>query len=92
MAWFRNYYRCSDCREEWDDEWCCTCVDDCPHCGERHMSPYESEDLTEIIRRDASAFVVLRSRESAEHAPDYEQVASFPTIEQAAAYLSSTDR
>ena len=32
--------------DEWADEWDCTCDDDCPECGFRHVSPVESEDGT----------------------------------------------
>ena len=42
---FRNYYRCASCFCEWEDVWTATCDDDCPQCGARHMSPYESEDV-----------------------------------------------
>jgi DNA-directed RNA polymerase subunit RPC12/RpoP len=44
---FRNYYRCANCGGEWNDVWSAQCDDDCPHCGARHMSPYESEDVEE---------------------------------------------
>ena len=47
MAWFRNYYKCERCGSHWADEWSATCDDDCPRCGARHMSPYESEDVEE---------------------------------------------
>ena len=47
MAWFRNYYRCARCGQEWIDEWSAMCDDDCPHRGARHMSPYKSEDAGE---------------------------------------------
>jgi DNA-directed RNA polymerase subunit RPC12/RpoP len=40
---FENYYRCPDCDNEWSDIWTATCDDDCPKCGHRHVSPYESE-------------------------------------------------
>jgi hypothetical protein len=59
------------------------------------MSPEESEDLTEVIRRADSGFVLLRSPDTAEHAPDYEEVLTFPTLKLAEAYLdsgSSSDR
>ena len=42
---FQNRYRCSECGREWTDIWSAQCDDDCPHCGARHMSPYESEDV-----------------------------------------------
>ena len=53
------------------------------------MSPYESDDLTEVIEERAGAFVVLRSPETAEHAPDYCEIAKFSTQEQAETYLTS---
>jgi DNA-directed RNA polymerase subunit RPC12/RpoP len=92
MAWFRNYYKCADCGREWEDQWSATCDDDCPHCGARHMSPYDSDDLTEIIESRDEAFVVLRSPEAAEHTPDYEEIAKFSTLTEAEAYLESVDR
>ena len=52
------------------------------------MSPGESDDLTEIIEEREGRFVVLRSPETAEHEPDYFEVATFPTHEQAEAYLT----
>lgn len=42
---FQNYYRCPECMEEWSDVWTATCDDDCPKCGTRHISPYDSEEL-----------------------------------------------
>jgi predicted nucleic acid-binding Zn-ribbon protein len=42
---YRNFYRCDDCGHEWQDEWSCMCDDDCPECGSRHWTPYESEDV-----------------------------------------------
>jgi hypothetical protein len=53
------------------------CDDDCPNCGARHAAPIESEDLTRVIVPDASAFVVLRSPDSAEDRPDYEEIGRF---------------
>ena len=78
MAWFRNHYECARCGQEWTDEWSCTCDDDCPHCGARHMSPYESDDLTETSEWRANEVVLFMSPDSAEHFPDYRQVAVFP--------------
>ena len=88
MAWFLNYYICERCDATWTDEWSCMCDDDCPHCGARHMSPRKSDDLTELIKRQGHEFVVLWSPETAEHSPDYRELASFPTREQAEAYLA----
>ena len=91
MAWFRNYYKCASCGSEWNDDWSCMCDDDCPHCGARHMSPYESDDLTEVIRPRDGGFVVLRSPDTAEHLPDYCEVGRFSTRAQAEACLMSAD-
>lgn len=52
-----------------------------------HMSPHDSDDLTEIIELRNGAFVVLWSPETAEHDPDYRELWTFPTREQAEAYL-----
>ena len=49
MAWYRNHNECDRCGGEWTDEWSCMCDDDCPDCGARHLSPYDSDDLTEIV-------------------------------------------
>jgi len=43
MTWYINYYQCSDCKEEWEDEWDCMCNDKCPKCG-REIEPYKSEE------------------------------------------------
>lgn len=89
MAWFCNHYTCDRCGKSWDDEWSCMCDDDCPHCGARHMSPDDSDDLTEVIVRDRNKFVVLWSPETAEHDPDYRELGAFPTREKAEAFLRS---
>ena len=91
MAWFRNRYSCDRCEFEWEDEWSCMCDDECPECGARDMCPYDGIDLTEVVEERAHAFVVLRSPESAEYDPDYEEVAEFPTRELAGAYLCRND-
>jgi LmbE family N-acetylglucosaminyl deacetylase len=83
MAWFLNYYTCDRCGSTWTDEWSCTCDDDCPHCGARHMSPEESDELTEIIEERSGKFVVLWSPETAEHHPDYVELGTFSTRAQA---------
>jgi predicted nucleic acid-binding Zn-ribbon protein len=88
MAWFRNYYTCARCGSEWTDEWSCMCDDDCPHCGARHMSPHDSEDLTEIVRECHGEFVVLQSPEAAGHSPDYRELQRFPSHVEAETYLA----
>jgi hypothetical protein len=89
MAWFRNHYLCERCDGTWTDERSCMCDDDCPRCGARHMSPYKSDDLTDIIERDGDKFVVLWSPETAEHDPDYRELGAFPTRQQAETFLTS---
>lgn len=90
MAWFRNYYTCDRCHTRWEDEWSCTCDDDCPHCGARHMSPDNSDDLTEVITNDGRDYVVLQSPETAGHYPDYCELGRFQTRTQAEAFLAAT--
>jgi hypothetical protein len=67
------------------------CDDECPHCGARDMTPYNSEDLTELIEQDGQEFVAMRSPESAEHDPDYREVGRFPSRESAEEFLASLD-
>lgn len=42
---FVNFYLCPRCGREWRDIWSCMCDDDCPHCGCRHISPFQSLDV-----------------------------------------------
>lgn len=65
------------------------CDDDCPHCGARHMEPTDSTDLTEIIMKDERGFLVLKSLDSAEGAPDYRILVDFPTEEEAEKFLNA---
>jgi hypothetical protein len=89
MAWYRNYYKCARCKYEWPDEWSCMCDDDCPQCGARHMSPHESDDLTELIEPDGREFVVLWSPETAEHEPEYCELGRFSTLAEAQTFLAN---
>ncbi|MCK1367900.1 hypothetical protein IVB47_26445 [Bradyrhizobium sp. 62] len=89
MAWFLNFYRCGRCNKIWTDEWSCTCDDQCPHCGFRDMTPFNSEDLTELIVTEGGKFVVLRSSEEAEDEPDYEELGRFATRDAAKEFLRS---
>jgi hypothetical protein len=91
MAWFLNYYSCGRCGEEWRDEWSCMCDDECPHCGSRDHSPEDSEDLTEVITKEASEFVLFRSPDTAEHDPDYQVIGRFPSFESAKAFQAKYD-
>ena len=42
---YLNQYRCPECSTEWTDVWDCAVDDDCPECGERHITAYKSELL-----------------------------------------------
>jgi len=88
VAWFRNYYRCVRCDHEWPDEWSCTCEDDCPDCGARHMTPYESDDLTTVIEPLGGEFIVRWSPETAEEHADYRELGRFATRAQAEGFVS----
>lgn len=41
---YMNYYRCPDCKVEWDDVWTCTCNDKCPECN-KEIEPIKSEEI-----------------------------------------------
>ena len=43
-AKFHNFYRCSECGTEWEDEWECACNDRCPNCN-AEIEPYKSENI-----------------------------------------------
>ncbi len=89
MAWYLNHYECARCGRHWQDEWSCMCDDDCPHCGARHMSPVDSDDLTEIIIKDGDDFVVLRSAYSAEQRANYRKVGRFASLAAVQEYLAT---
>lgn len=91
MTWFRNHYECDECGETWADEWSCTCDDDCPNCGARHVSPVDSQDLTRIIVQRGSSFVVMRSAPAAEDEPHYLEVMSFAGRRDAETFLRSRE-
>ena len=88
--WFRNFYHCKDCDTSWEDEWSCCCDDECPNCGSRNWSPYESEDLSVVVEVEGSDFVVLHSPRSVEeHDPQYQIVARLPLLQVARAIKES---
>ena len=70
MAWFLNFYRCAECKRIWTDEWSCMCDDDCPNCGARHMSPFDSENLTENGTRLLARHCETPSRSPSSDASD----------------------
>ncbi|MFZ3349599.1 MAG: hypothetical protein WA268_01860 [Xanthobacteraceae bacterium] len=52
------------------------------------MSPYDSDDLTDVIVEEGDKFVVLRSPETAEHDADYRELGRFATLTEAEAFLA----
>jgi hypothetical protein len=88
MAWFLNFYKCDECRRRWTDDWSCMCDDQCPYCRARDMTPYKSEDLTELIEHEGNEFVVLRSPDTAEHRPEYRELGRFPSRAKAEEFLA----
>jgi hypothetical protein len=53
------------------------------------MSPYKSDDLTELVVPADKEFIAMRSPDSAEHDPDYEELGRFPTQAKAEEFLAS---
>jgi hypothetical protein len=53
------------------------------------MSPYESDDLTEVITEKGDEFVVLRSPDTAEHFADYRELGRFAGRSDAEAFLAN---
>lgn len=90
MAWFLNYYTCDRCGGDWTDEWSCMCDDDCPDCGARHMSPHKGDNLTRVVEQRGDQFVALSSPDSAEHSPEYFELASFTSRAEAERYIAHT--
>ena len=56
------------------------------------MSPYMSDDLTEIIEERQGTFMVLRSSDTAEYQPDYYVVTKVSTRAQAEAIVRAEFR
>jgi hypothetical protein len=53
------------------------------------MSPWHSDNLTEVVESSGERFVVLRSPQTAAHDPDYSEVGSFSSHAEAEAFLST---
>ncbi|HEX4409581.1 MAG TPA: hypothetical protein VH206_12490 [Xanthobacteraceae bacterium] len=53
------------------------------------MSPYDSDDLTEVIEKNGKEFIVLCSPETAEHDPAYRELGRFSSETEAKAFLAS---
>jgi hypothetical protein len=55
------------------------------------MSPFDSENLTELVEQDGNEFVAIRSPNTAEHDPDYRELGRFSTHGEAEEFLTSVD-
>lgn len=53
------------------------------------MSPYDADELTQIIKPDGNEFVVLWSPETAEHSADYRELGRFRTRAEAETFLAT---
>jgi hypothetical protein len=65
------------------------CDDDCPHCGARDTSPCHSEDLTEFVEQEGNEFGAVRSPDTAEHDPDYQELGRFRSRQAALEFLAN---
>jgi hypothetical protein len=52
------------------------------------MTPSESDDLTHVVEQRGDRFVALRSPDAAEHSPEYFEMGSFRSREDAEHYLA----
>lgn len=85
--WYYYVHRPSGrCHRGWTDEWSSMWDDDCPHCGARHMSPYDSDDLTEVVE---GMFVVRRSPDTGEDGPDYCEIGRFDSAERVEKFMEA---
>ena len=41
---YLNFYKCPRCNFSWKDKYECAVDDDCSNCGNRHITPYKTED------------------------------------------------
>jgi len=54
---FLNHYECPRCDCAWSDAWSCQVDDDCPACGQRHISPegsFEFDDACDVEQAEAA--------------------------------------
>jgi hypothetical protein len=91
MAWFRNFYQCYRCNGKWEGKWSCMVDEECPYCDAREIAPYDAADLTFLVVQRGRDYVVLQSPGTAEHAPDYVEIAEFPTRGLAEAYVMEVE-
>jgi hypothetical protein len=40
----RNLFQCPICEHEWSDIWTSEAAEDCPNCGARNVTPYDTEE------------------------------------------------
>lgn len=45
--WFRIFYKCPECAEEWEEEWSSACDSECPKCGTENIECDRYEDMNE---------------------------------------------
>lgn len=94
MNKFLNYYKCTACDEEWSDEHSAQPDDDCANCGERHISPYHSEDLEDDNFDEAAAAAdaaAASEKRRAEEQAKYGAVAYAIPDNEAAIYHAMAD-
>jgi hypothetical protein len=92
MAWFQNFYECHGCGAKWKGEWSCMVDEECLHCDAKNITPYDANELTFLVVERAHNYVVARSPDTAEHTPDYVEVAEFSTRALADAYVLEAEQ
>jgi hypothetical protein len=55
------------------------------------MSPFDSENLTDLVAQEGNEFIAIHSPRSAEHKPNYRELGRFGTHAQAEEFLASAD-
>ncbi len=88
MAWFRHYYHCEACESSWLAEWSEVREDDCPFCRAHDVFPYRTDDWSVVIEAEADGYVVLASRDTADDDPDYRELGTFSSFDEARAFLA----
>lgn len=63
---YRNFYKCSECGKEWQDEWDSTCNDRCPDC-DAEIEPYKSEDIDPVFNAEEVAQEALKALDESGH-------------------------
>lgn len=59
MAWYRNFYRCSECETLWSEEWSCCCDDECPTCQTSDFSPYRTDDISVLVAQEDDGLTAI---------------------------------